>query len=337
MKRLVFEVESGAQAEIIRFNEKSYLNIDDLPNSIKRKISETIGLHQRSIERYAGQGERVREGRSSSRISERVIKRRSPLRISERQLYSDIACRNKVKNIYSIIPFKSNNSSEINTEGFLSIVKGRSIIGANENTKGEIIINLGGNIDVKISHSRNGNSINLSKRNKKDEQSFSIALGDMPQQVPFQIIETKLNGLRTLYAILHLSFNGKSKKLEAFLLKDPNGDIEKSLLRDNEKLYVESISYGSWIVTLRTKAKKASEILESIILIVFERGRESYLQKKEAEAKIMTEKAKQESIKTEARAFKLQKNRIAYINKLYKDFPDMKEVRNPRQSRGLEL
>lgn len=68
-------------------------------------------------------------------------------------------------------------------------------------------------------------------------------------------------------------------------------------------------------------------MLKSIVFMVYERGRESFLQKMEAEAAILKEKSFQESIVTARKEFELKRDRMDYVLELSKrmQIPEIKE------------
>ena len=126
----------------------------------------------------------------------------------------------------------------------------------------------------------------LSTQNIDENPSLVIDLGDMKQRVPISVIEKKLKGLRTLYAIFYLIYDNRHKELQSYLIKHPYGDIEQALLNLDEQLFIESISYGSWVLTVWSKTKKAYKSITSVAGLVFDRGREAFLQKMEVDARL---------------------------------------------------
>jgi hypothetical protein len=95
-----------------------------------------------------------------------------------------------------------------------------------------------------------------------------VTLGDLPQRVPIHVIEDKHNGLRTLHAIFYLMQNDRSNDLASFLAREPEGDIERALIADEDRLYIESISYGSWLLTVWAKTVSAYKSLSSVAGLV---------------------------------------------------------------------
>ncbi len=211
----------------------------------------------------------------------------------------------------------------------LAIIKGRSIVSAADWGNDRFELGLSGNLMVRFFRTDTGSTINLiSTRNKGENPTLVVDMGDMGKRVPISIIERKLNGLRTLYAIYYLIYDGREKELQAFILQNPNGDIEKSLLKEDEQLFIESISYGSWILTVWAKTQKAYKAISSVAGLVFERGREAFLSKLEADARLRNAEADLKSVEVRTKEFELGKKQFDYLltasNKL--DSPEAKEL-----------
>ncbi|MFO0888000.1 MAG: hypothetical protein U0790_02515 [Isosphaeraceae bacterium] len=153
----------------------------------------------------------------------------------------------------------------------------------------------------------------VSTTNPGEIPPIAITLGDLPQRVPIHVIEDKLNGLRTLHAIYVLTQNNRTQDLAAFLATNPNGDIERNLLSDEDRLYIESISYGSWLLTIWAKTTRAYKSLSSVVGLVFERGKEAYLRKLEAEARMLENQAQKEAILTAKESFALKRSQLDYL------------------------
>ena len=240
-------------------------------------------------------------------------------------------------NYFSIESFSEQEKyRQIDFGEFIKITKGRSIVSAADWGKGRFEIGLSGNLLLKFISKENNNYISIiNTTNNEEIPPIALSLGDMSQQISLRIIEKKIRGLRTLYAILYLLQINREKELESFLIRHPNGDIEEKLLLEDEKLKIESISYGSWLLTIWTKTKDAFFTLKSIAFLVFERGREAFLQKMEAEASIIKEKSLQESIETARKEFELQRNRMDYVIELCNKM-QVPEIKEQLQKRILE-
>src|SRR5205823_1084981 len=100
---------------------------------------------------------------------------------------------------------------------------------------------------------------------------------------------------------------------------DERSDIEGALLHENEKLLVESVSYGSWVVAVWTKTKGAFHALSSVSGMIFERGRDAYLRKLEADASVREYEAQREAIGVAKAAFELNRDKVAHLLSLAYD------------------
>lgn len=111
---------------------------------------------------------------------------------------------------------------------------------------------LSGKVTLHILLTKGGIEVNcFSTQNAGEPIAFTLALGEMAETIPVWQLDAKLRGLRTAFAILHLLSNDRQDALTAYLLHHPYGDIDRALLREDETLEIESLSYGSWIAALR--------------------------------------------------------------------------------------
>lgn len=213
-------------------------------------------------------------------------------------------------------------------EEIISIIKGRSIVSAGD-MGNSFEIGLSGNLMVRLYGTDTEMTINiLSTRNSDENPTLVIDMGDMKQRVPIHVIETKLKALRTLYAIYYLVHDNRAQDLEYLLLANPDSDIEDILLEENEKLYVESISYGSWVLTVWGETKKAYLAINSVAGLVFERGREAYLSKIEANTRIRQSEADLKAVEVKDKIFDLGKKQFDFLTEASDTLksPEAKEI-----------
>jgi hypothetical protein len=202
-------------------------------------------------------------------------------------------------------------------EELVSLIKGRSIISAADWGDERFELGLSGGVMMRFFRGRDGMEINLiSTTNPDDIPPLFLSLGDMPARVPISVIERKLSGLRTLYAIYYLAHLERLPELTSYLIRHPRGDIERALLTEEELLYIESISYGSWVLAVWAKSKRAYQALSSVAGLVFERGREAYLAKLEAEARLAQARARREEISAATAEFDLKRRQLEYLRKV---------------------
>jgi len=234
---------------------------------------------------------------------------------------------------FSIGSYEVNKARVSDFEEVISLLQGRSIISGADCGAERFELGLSGDLMIRFFRTDNGMTVNLISTTNKDEiPPLVLALGNMPKRVQISTIEQKLRGLRTLYAISYLLYTGRANELESYLIKHPNGDIENALLKEEEKLYIESISHGSWIVTLWTKTQDAYKSLVSAVGVVYERGREALLRKLEAEARLKEAEANKTEVQVEREQFELVKDKISYISDLSDKIerPEIKEQLNKR-------
>ncbi len=181
---------------------------------------------------------------------------------------------------------------------------------------------------VRFFETDDGTKINLiSTKNFDENPSLVIDLGDMPKRIPISVIERKLYGLRTLYAIFYLVYDERAGELESYLIRHPQGDIEKALLSKEEQIYIESISYGSWVLTAWAKTKKAYKAIFSVAGIALNRGREAFLRKMEAGARLAEAQADKQEIENSREKFNLHKDQYNYLEETiqHMETPEIKE------------
>lgn len=201
---------------------------------------------------------------------------------------------------------------------FVSIAKGRSIVSAADWGNGRFELGLSGGAMLRIfGLPLNNAEINLvATLNKGELPPILISLGDMPQRVPLATVEKKLRGLRTLYAIYFLYHTDRLNDLLHFLETNPNGDIEQSLLAEDDLLHIESISYGSWVLAVWAKTKASYKAISSVAGLAFDRGREAFLGKMEADTRLAQAKARREEIAADSDDFNLKKSQLDYMLKI---------------------
>lgn len=219
---------------------------------------------------------------------------------------------------FSIGASEMNERRESNFAEFVSIAKGRSIVSAADWGNGRIELGLSGGAMLRFLSSPPDNTeVNLIATVNRDElPPILISLGDMPQRVPLATVERKLRGLRTLYAIFFLYHTNRLDDLLHFLETNPDGDIEQHLLSEDDALKIESISYGSWVLAVWAKTKVSYKAISSVAGLAFDRGREAFLGKMEADARLAQAKARREEIAADKDEFQLKKSQLDYMLKI---------------------
>ena len=218
---------------------------------------------------------------------------------------------------FSIGAVETNEKTTSDFSEFVSIAKGRSIVSAADWGNGRFELGLSGGAMLRVFAARPDLEVNLIPTLNADElPPFLISLGDMEQRVPLATIERKLRGLRTLYAIFFLYHTDRLSALFDFVGKYPEGDIEQSLLSEDEALHIESISYGSWVLAVWAKTKASYKAIASVAGLAFVRGRGAFLDKLDADARLAQAKARREEIAAAKDEFDLKKSQLDYMLKI---------------------
>jgi hypothetical protein len=111
-------------------------------------------------------------------------------------------------------------------------------------------------------------------------------------------------------ALLHLA-NTNNQLLAEYLQQHPFGDVDK-LLRD-EALEVESVSYGSWVAVVRSKATGVLDAIVAVATIFVPRAQDAFLRKLEADAELKEVDAKRAAVALRRDELELSKARSEYI------------------------
>ncbi len=212
---------------------------------------------------------------------------------------------------------------------FIEVVKGRSIISLADWGPERLELGLSGNVMLRVFATGAEIEVNcISTQNPEEPPAFALTLGEMPATVPVWQLDIKLRGLRTAFAIFYLLTNKRAEELADYLSRHPSGDVDRALLSSDEALQVESVSYGSWVATVRAKTRGAIDALTALATIVFPRTRNAFLKKLEAEADLKSAEARRGEVALERERFALAKDRTDYVldlaNKI--EDPEAKEI-----------
>jgi hypothetical protein len=216
---------------------------------------------------------------------------------------------------------------------FLQVIealKGRSIISLGQwEQENRFELGLSGNVMLRIFASGPNLEINcLSTQNRNEPLASALLLGEMPGTVSVWQLEAKLRGLRTAFAIFYLLEASRQEELADYLRHHPFGDIDRALLSPEDQLHIESVSYGSWVATVRTRARAAFNALVALATIVFPRTRDAFLKKLEAEASIKDTRAKRDELALARERFELTRDQTDYALDLAKKIGADREVQD---------
>jgi hypothetical protein len=204
--------------------------------------------------------------------------------------------------------------SEKNFQQFVELVKGPSIVSLGDFGADRVELGLSGKITLRVLLTKSGIEINcFSTQNPEEPLAFTLALGEMPETIPVWQLDAKLRGLRTAFAIFNLLSSNRQDVLSEYLVHHPQGDIDRALLEDGETLEIESLSYGSWIASLRAKTTEALNAITALATLVYPRTRDAFLRKIEAEADLKETEAQRGTLALERERFALAKERADYV------------------------
>jgi hypothetical protein len=99
-----------------------------------------------------------------------------------------------------------------------------------------------------------------------------------------------------------------------YIRAHPYADID-GLLGD-EALEIESVSYGSWVAVVRSKAKQALDAIVGVATLFVPRAREAFIKKLEADAELKSIEAQRGAVALKRDEFELSKARAEYMVEL---------------------
>lgn len=206
--------------------------------------------------------------------------------------------------------------TEIDFANFVSITLGLSIKSAGDFGKDRVEIGLSGDMMLRIWSSPEGLRLNLfSTTNKGEIPPLILTFADEKKPPTLESFERRLQGMRQLYAIIYLFQEGRTADLSKLLADDPDVDIELALLKDNERLQIESFGPGSWIIALLSQVRASYKAILTFAAIIYSKGRDSLLRRLEAEARL-------KEIEVEKNQFELMARKTDYALALAEKLPD---------------
>ena len=203
---------------------------------------------------------------------------------------------------FTVGAFELGPEIEIDFADFISIVMGLSIKSAADWGEDRIELGLSGDLMMRIFWTEAGLRVNLLSTTNRDEVPPLIlnfmADGRRPN---IATLERRLHGLRQLHAIIFALQEGRQDGLAKLLQSETDLDIEGTLLSAKERLHVESIGPGSWIVVLAAKLRSSYKAVLSFVSVVYPTGRDALLRRLEAETKLKELNVEREQVELAAR------------------------------------
>ena len=186
-------------------------------------------------------------------------------------------------------------------ETLVSIIKGTSIVSLVHSER-FIELRLSENLMVRIEGDE-GLTIRITLMSTLDAGEISpdrlqlISDGEEPTAA---LVEDRLHSLRQTYAILLLLDSERREELADALRTDPGADLERLLLRQEEKLYVQSAGPGSWWIAVLTKIGKAPQTAINALSLLYGEGRRMLLERVRAGTDLRFEEVQARRIANEA-------------------------------------
>jgi hypothetical protein len=218
--------------------------------------------------------------------------------------------------IFTVGAVELGPETEIDFADFISITMGLSIKSAGDFGKDRFEFGLSGDIMLRIWSSPDGLRLNLfSTTNKGEIPPLILTFADEKKPPTLESLERRLKGMRQLYAIIYLFQEGRTNDLSKLLGEDPNADIEHALLKDNERLQIESFGPGSWVIALLSQIRSSYKAILKFAAIIYPQGRDAFLRRLEAETRL-------KEIEVEKNEFELIAQKTDYALGLAEKLPD---------------
>lgn len=214
-------------------------------------------------------------------------------------------------------------AEKIGFEDFIQLILGRSVVSGADWGGGRVELGLSGNGMLRLSWAPSGINVQIfSTANPGEIPSLLLELPAVKRRLEFREVERRLAALRTLHAVVHLLETGRTEILEKALAN--GSEPLDSYLAEDEQLFLECLSPGSWILTVWTGVRNSYRSLLSVVAIVYSRGREAFLSKLEAELRL-------KQLDVEDREFTLLTRKIDYCLGLTKKLRDPESERRLRE------
>jgi hypothetical protein len=216
-----------------------------------------------------------------------------------------------------------NTEIELDFSAFVAIAKGMSITSAaTSDDMGFVELGLSERFNLSIGVAKDGDIVIslFSTLNAEEIPPLRIQIVPDHEEVSAETVERRIRMLRQVYAIATLVNSGRSVELASLLERDPNADIESTLLGPEDRLYIASAGPGSFWVTVLTKSKAAYITASSLFSVMCDEGRELLLRRVRANT-ILKE------LEVEEHRFELEKHKVKGIIEVYEKIEKIKNDR----------
>ena len=177
--------------------------------------------------------------------------------------------------------------ADIDFAHFVEIAKGATIRSA---AAGDDYLEFGlaEQINIRVQTSEvDGVVVTLtSTLNKGDIPPIRLQIIEADEIASAALVESRIHALRQSYAIAYLLQNDETEALEQALARDPNVDLETTLIPEQERLFITAASAGSFWLTVVTKSAKAYKVAKHALALPYKEGREALLRRVEADTRL---------------------------------------------------
>jgi len=140
------------------------------------------------------------------------------------------------------------------------------------------------------------------------------------------LVEDRLHSVRQIYAILLLLYSERQEELASALIKNPAADLERYLIRQEDRLYVQAAGPGSWWITVLTKIGGAPQAAINTLSLIYGEGRRMLLERVRAATDLKFEEVEAKRIANDAARRKAVLDAFSGLEKI-KNPEDRERVR----------
>lgn len=198
--------------------------------------------------------------------------------------------------IIFVVEPRDGSTYRIDFSTLVELVKGTSITSLADSEQ-FIEFGLSERMNIRFESGKNGGPVQISvfsTLNADDIPPVRLQLINDGEEPAAWLVEKRLHSLRQVYAITLLLDTGRGEELAAALLKDSDIDLERTLLRSDELLYLQEAGSGSWWVVAVTKVKGAQEKALNGLSLFFGEGRSLLLDRVRAGTQIRQQEAERQ-------------------------------------------
>jgi hypothetical protein len=192
---------------------------------------------------------------------------------------------------YSQGPGGSERSRNASSESFLEAAKGRAIFLGTDYGPERVVFQLTGRAQLRILWVPSGLQLDLTSTVVFDEiPPVIVPLGAEDESLDLKTLTRRLQAFGTIHAIVQLLMTDRERLLAAALESDATSDVE-NLLSEDETVYLEALTPGSILATIRASATTSYRTIVLLIRTVLPRTREALIRKLEADAHLIEAQA----------------------------------------------